>query len=239
MYYDYDDYWSEPSEFEMQIEEFKDALRNEVKDEIKKKIESLENEVASLKEFRDEKNKFINEYEAKIREAKREADETKREAKKSEEKWKEARLHQLLGDYLTVGWIVGYTTEYGEKCDKCDDNRYIHFTSPQGKEYKEECQCAKRHYKYFPKEVTLSKIYVRKKNFRWNDKGETDFYNRYYTVQDDNDDDYYRYECANHVYTSSDIDYEKVNSYDAVFLNEEDCQKYCDWRNEKELNKYK
>lgn len=230
MYYDYDDYWAELSEFDQQIEEFKDSLRNSVKDEIKEKIESLENELSELKEFRDEKDKFIQECESKVREAKREAEVAIRTAKESEEKWKKARLHQLLGDYLTVGWKVGNSWEYGEKCNKCDENRKIHFTSPQGKKYTEDCQCAKRHYKYFPKEATLCKFYVRKENFGWDD-------NRYYTVVDC-DDDYDRYERADHVYTSSDdIDYEKVNSYNAVFLNEEDCQKFCDWKNKQEARK--
>lgn len=230
MYYDYDDYWAELSEFDQQIEEFKDSLRNSVKDEIKEKIESLENELSELKEFRDEKDKFIQECESKVREAKREAEVAIRTAKESEEKWKKARLHQLLGDYLTVGWKVGNSWEYGEKCNKCDENRKIHFTSPQGKKYTEDCQCAKRHYKYFPKEATLCKFYVRKENFGWDD-------NRYYTVVDC-DDDYDRYERADHVYTSSDdIDYEKVNSYNAVFLNKEDCQKFCDWKNKQEARK--
>lgn len=235
MYYDYDDYWPEPSEFDQQVEEFKDSLRNSVKDEIKEKIASLENELVEIKEFRDEKDKFIREYESKIREAKREVEAANKLVKESEEKWKKARLHQLLGDYLTVGWVVGSSWEYGEKCDKCDENRKIHFTSPQGKEYTEDCQCAKRYYRYFPKEATLSKIYVKKKNFRWDDKGETDFYNRYYMVTDD--DEYDRYESADEIYASSDIDYKKVNSYRAVFLNEEDCQKYCDWKNKEKLKK--
>ena len=230
MCYDYDDYLAGLSEFDQQIEEFKDSLRNSVKDEIKEKIASLENELSELKEFRDEKDKFIQECESKVREAKREAEVAIRTAKESEEKWKKARLHQLLGDYLTVGWKVGNSWEYGEKCNKCDENRKIHFTSPQGKKYTEDCQCAKRHYKYFPKEATLCKFYVRKENFGWDD-------NRYYTVVDC-DDDYDRYERADHVYTSSDdIDYEKVNSYNAVFLNEEDCQKFCDWKNKQEARK--
>lgn len=235
MYYDYEDYWAEPSEFEMQVEEFKDSLRKAVKDEIKDKIASLEKELAELQEFRDEKDKIVQEYEAKIREVKREADATMRAAKESEEKWKKARLYQLLGDYLTVGWKVGCSWEYGEKCDKCDDNRKIHFTSPQGNKHTEDCKCAKRYYRYFPKEATLSKIYVKKKDFRYDDKGETDFYNRYYTVKDD--DDYDRYESTNTVYPSSDIDYEKVNAYSAVFLNEEDCKQFCDWKTEQELQK--
>lgn len=237
MYYDYDDYFGEPNEFEMQIEEFKDALRNAIKDEIKGRIANLERELAELKEFRDERFKFIREYEAKIREAQKEASDAKRFAKESEEKWKKARLHQLLGDYLTIGWKVDYKWEYGEKCDKCDDDRKIHFTSPQGKEYTEDCQCAKRYYKYFPQEATLSRICVRKKNFSWDDKGETDFYNRYYTVERKDGDEYDRYESAADVYISSDIDFEKVNSYHAVFLNEDDCKKYCDWKTEKELKR--
>ena len=230
MYYDYDDYWAELSEFDQQIEEFKDSLRNSVKDEIKEKIASLENELSELKEFRDEKDKFIQECESKVREAKREAEVAIRTAKESEEKWKKARLHQLLGDYLTVGWKVGNSWEYGEKCNKCDENRKIHFTSPQGKKYTEDCRCAKRHYKYFPKEATLCKFYVRKENFGWDD-------NRYYTVVDC--DDYYdRYERADFVYIfSDDIDYEKVNSYNAVLLNKEDCQKFCDWKNKQEARK--
>lgn len=237
MFYDYDDYFREPSEFEMQVEEFKDSLRNAVKDEIKEKIKSLEKELAELKEFRDERNKFIREYESKILEMQREVSNTKRVAIESEKKWKTARLYQLLGDYLIVGWKVGYQWEYGEKCDKCDDDRKIHFTSPQGKEYTEDCQCAKRYYRYFPEEATLAKIYVRKKNFRWDDKGETDFYNRYYTVERKKDDDYDRYETTNDVYASSDIDFEKVNSWSAVFLNEEDCKKFCDWKTEQALKK--
>lgn len=40
-----DDFWGDSYEFDSQIEEFKNALRNSVKDEIKEKIASLEKEV--------------------------------------------------------------------------------------------------------------------------------------------------------------------------------------------------
>lgn len=233
MYYDYDDYWGEPSEFEQQVEEFKDALRNSVKDEIKEKIASLEKELAELEDFKRDKNKIIQEYENKVKEAKREAETTIRKAKESEEKWKKARLHQLLGDYLTVGWKAAYIRMYREKCDKCDDDRKIHFSSPQGKKYTEDCQCAKCYCKYYPLEATLSKIYVRKKNF--SSDSNADFYNRYYTVE--NEDNCDVYEVSGEVYASSDFDYEKANSYRAVFLNEEDCAKYCEWLTERSYKK--
>lgn len=234
MHCDFEDYWTEPNEFEQQVEEFKDALRNSVKEEIKEKIASLEKELAELKEFKNDKNKIIQEYENNIKKIKSESDAQIRVAKESEEKWKKARLHQLLGDYLTVGWKAVYTREYGEKCDKCDDDRKIHFSSPQGKKYTEDCQCAKCYYKYHPKEATLAKIYVRKKRFDYDDKGKCDFYNRYYKVEDT--DDYDIYEISSEVYASSDFDYKKANPYKAVFLDEEDCTKYCEWLTEQSLN---
>ena len=233
--YDYDDYWAEPSEFEQQVEEFKDALRDSVKEEIKEKIASLEKELAELKDFKNDKKKIVQEYEDKLKAVKSEADARIRNAKESEEKWKKARLHQLLGDYLTIGWRAGYTREYGEKCDKCDDDRKIHFSSPQGKKYTEDCQCARCYYRYHPQEVTLSKIYVRKKNFNYSNNEKADFYNRYYTVEDKDDCDLY--EISSEVYKSSDFDYEKANPYRAVFLNEEDCVKYCEWLTEQSLKK--
>ncbi len=236
MYYE-DEFYYEPSEFEQQVEDFKQSLRDAVKEEIKDKIASLEKELEDLKKFKNERHKFIADYEAQIREIKHHAESVERSAKESEEKWKKARLHQLLGDYLVIGWKIGYTYELGEKCNKCDEDRKIHFTSPQGKPYSEECKCATRYYTYFPKEATLSKIYVRKKDFSWNDNGETDFYNRYYTVTDA--DEYDRYESTDEVYTSSDVDFEKVNQYRAVFLKKEDCQKFCDWLNQKVKEKVK
>ena len=232
-----DDFYYEPSEFDQQIEEFKQALRDSVKEETKAEIASLKKELEELKEFKNERHKFIADYEAQIREIKHHAESVERAAKESEEKWKKARLHQLLGDYLVIGWEIGSTYELGEKCNKCDDNRKINFTSPQGKPYSEDCKCATRYYNYFPKEATLSKFYVRKKNFYGGDNGKSDFYNRYYTVVGDKTEDCYK--STDEVYTSSDIDFAEVNQYRAVFLKQEDCQKYCDWLNKREKEKMK
>lgn len=228
MLYDADDYFTEPTEFDEQIEEFKESLRNAVKDEIKERITSLESQLAELKKFRDEKNAFVREYEAKVRQAQNEARDAKIHAKVAEDKWKKARLHELLGEYLTVGWKVGDSWEMGEKCDKCDKDRRIHFLSPSGKEFSEECACAKRHYKYFPQEARLAEFYVRKKDFYAGK--DADLLHRYYEVEAGRDEDYYR--SSSTVY-SSDFVFEKVNIYSGIFLKEEDCQKYCDWKNQK------
>lgn len=150
--------------------------------------------------------------------------------------WKDARLHELLGDNLTVGWKATFTKVYGEKCDKCDEDRMIHFTSPQGRDFSERCECAKCYRTYFPEEVALYKFHVSKReNWPYNKK--VDYYNRYYKAIER--DDYHEYcESVSEVYTSTDnINYERVNECWAVFLNKEDCQKFCDWKNKQELKK--
>lgn len=234
-YYDHYEYYFEPSEYDIMVEEFKDELRKSVKTEIQEEIKSLRQQLDELKEFRDNRTKLIHEHEVAILAMQTEVAKAQREAKESEEKWKKARLYQLLGDYLTVGWKVGYKWEYGEKCDECDKDRRIHFFSPSGREYTEECQCAKRYYEYFPQEVTLSKMYVRKKNFHYYDNGQFDYHNRYYTVKQEDEFDIYE---TSDVYEHGDVDFETININRAVFLNEEDCRKYCDWKNEREFLRY-
>jgi len=227
MYYE-DDFYYEPSEFDQQVEEFKASLIKSVKEEFLQRMDALEKENAALREFRDQKAAVIRDCEAKVAAA-------QREARMAEEKWKKARLHQLLGDFLTVGWKVGYENEMEPKCDKCDEHRYLHFLSPQGNKCKEMCNCARYKTRYFPKEAILSKIYVRKRDFR----SDVDFdrLNRYYTVERSDRDEYDRYEATSDVYESG-FACEKVgNQYRAVFLTEEDCQRYCDWLNEQEAKK--
>lgn len=223
-----DEFWSDYNEFDSQIEEFKDALRNSVKDEIKEKIASLEKEVEELREFREQKDKIVKKYREAINSAKHDAIE-------AENKWKNARLHELLGDYLTVGWGVKYENILGDKCDKCDENRQVHFTSPCGREMVERCNCAITHTVYAPEERMLTRMSVRKKNFDYpGDKD--DKYNRYYSVTDC--DDYDRMEISSDIYLKGeDVDFERMSAYRAIFMCKEDCEKYCDWLNEREREK--
>ena len=51
-YPDYDDFYGEPSEFEMQISEFKDSLKQSVSHEWIDKMNALEKENAELQEVK-------------------------------------------------------------------------------------------------------------------------------------------------------------------------------------------
>lgn len=67
----YDDFY-EPSEFDEKVEEFKDYLRNSVKDEIKEEISKLKEENAKLQAVRNNWDKLKSDYENKLQEIKKE-----------------------------------------------------------------------------------------------------------------------------------------------------------------------
>lgn len=229
----YDDYWYEPSEFDLKVDEFKEILKKTVSDEIKDRIKFLESELENVQKFIKERDKFILEYNDSVRKIKEECNCKIRQYQNEAEKAKTMRLHKLLGDTLCVGYRPKGIFKQGPKCDKCDEHRYIHFKSPQGRDCKEECECSKGVREYTIEECTLSKIYVRKRD-SWSYDEKDDFRNRYYTV-DQKEDDYDRYDYVATVYKPGEVvDYNDVNSYYAVFLDKDDCQKYCDWKNEQE-----
>lgn len=143
-YYYCEDYY-EPSEFDEKVEEFKDYLRQSIKEETKNEIEKLRKENESLQEIKRNWDNLVKEYEDKKRELEykiREC-ESKVSLKRLETLFKETGMNVIMyrPDYVHV---------YGKKCNKCDDDRYIHFSSPSGKDYIEDCECAKTFFRFSP-----------------------------------------------------------------------------------------
>lgn len=211
---DWEDFY-EGSEFDRQIEEFKDALREDVKRETLEEIERLKKELAELRDFKERKDEIEKECREKIREAKIAAAE-------AEQKWKNARLYTLLGEYLVGGFTVKCEFIQGPKCSKCDENRRIHFKSPSGRDMSERCLCDVSVKRYITVPIELYSMeagkFSAKDNF---------VFSRYAT------EDYGDYYYAKNIV--SDLDHpEKIDTYSAMFLDKELCQKYCDWLNDRE-----
>ena len=211
---DLEDFY-EGSEFDRQIEEFKDALREDVKRETLEEIERLKKELDELRGFKERKDEIEKEYREKMREAKIAAAE-------AEQKWKNARLHTLLGEYLVGGFTVKCEFIKGPKCSKCDENRRIHFKSPSGRDMSERCLCDVSVKRYITVPIELFSIeagkFSAKDNF---------VFSRYAT------EDYGDYYYAKNIV--SDLDHpEKIDTHSAMFIDKELCQKYCDWLNDRE-----
>lgn len=217
----WDDYY-EPTEFDEAMEEFKASIVDNVRQEIKDKIDRLEKENAELREVKNNWKQIQAEHERAMRELRREKEQAKKQAE-------QARLQTVFRDLCTTGYRPSHKYLQGPKCDKCDENRKIHFVSPMGRNMQENCLCAESKAFYSPSETQMFSFYIGK-NVR----------TRYYSRHDDNDydrydyiNDYDRYDYIADVYPELPDDLQAVNDYRAVFLNLEDCQKYCDFKNEK------
>ena len=208
----WDDYY-EPTEFDIAMDEFKASIVDHVRQEIKDKIDRLEKENAELREVKNNWKQIQAEHERAMRELRREKEQAKKQAE-------HARLQTVFRDLCTTGYRAHCEYMKGPKCDKCDENRKIHFVSPMGRPMTEDCQCAASKVFYIPKEESLVSFYI----------GDG-VQSRYYTRSDDAYAD--RYDRCAEVYSELPEELETINSYRGVFLNVADCQAYCDWHNKK------
>lgn len=221
----WDDYY-EPSEFDIQIEEWKDILRKSVKEEFQNQMEKLKKENTELQDIKEkweEKVKELDdvkkEYEIKIQNAGRDA--------------KKLRLHEILSPFSQTAYAVQYNYRYiKDKCDKCDDERYIHYKSPSGREEKEQCSCARKKCFYYPIEIEVADF---KQLCHPNGKPKNEPHAYYQYKRDGSSSGEYtdEYCYTEHIYQGEN--FEEINSWwGIVFLNKEDCENYCEYMNNKQ-----
>ena len=223
----YDDYY-EPGEFDEKVEEFKGYLRESVKKETQELIEKLQKENAELREVRDNWESVKHDYEMKQREL-----QTKISNCKYDAAW--MRLEELF-DFCGMNVILYRPTwelVYKPKCDKCDDNRYIHFKSPSGKDYQEHCSCAVSFNKYKPEPYYCSE-------FRVNRRSDTVKYPMmmWFKKYQDYSRDYDGYcfdssDLCRFIYNGEDFSIVESNKGTPYFRDEKQCQEYCDYLNKK------
>ena len=223
--FDYDDFYEEPTEFDEQIAEFKAGLMKSVKQEFLDKMDRLEKENASLQDFKKRKEQMEREHQNALIEMRNYIEAETRRVKN-------AKLRTLLGEHLTVGWGLKSIAARPPKCDKCDDNRRVHFKSPSGNELTEPCECDKAAHTYKPEELSLVKFYMdsEKKTY-----GEERVERHFTKASRWFDSDYDEYVDSSNIYEEG-TPFEEVHHYGIVFLDKDTCQKYCDWLNEKEVN---
>lgn len=215
----------EPSEAEAKMQEITDMLKGAVKQEIKDELERLRKENAELRQYKDkfqENNEKVGQELRNLR----------FEKEKLERTVKQARIRELLGEYIVAGWVVQRVYSEKPKCDKCNEKRELVYYSPRGKEMRESCECSESTLSYRVQTTELIRVEIRKE---WDSIKWCRTYFTAPTIWKDGKEVEDSIERTSHVY--NDEAFEKIaESYLAtryVFLDEEKCKEFCEYLNKK------
>lgn len=222
MYFEEEDFYNESSEFEEMVDDLKVKLKESVKEEHIAEVEKLRKENEELQEVKADFEAIKQHYKEKEQQLERYKMDIKREVRKE-------RLSELMKDREVVLYSARFRRIQGPKCDKCDENRKIHYKTPLGKDAVETCDCDKRYSVYEPREYRLIEFRL-------------DSFNRdmimFYSVKerfDSNEEDFGRYDSSHSVKNSNIYDgetpFEKLEDKKPHFRTVEECQKFCDYLN--------
>ncbi|WP_409297707.1 hypothetical protein V1498_06685 [Peribacillus sp. SCS-26] len=219
-YFD-EDFYHEPSEFDQLVDELKESLSQKVKEDFLSEMERLRKENAELQEIKANYKKIQMDFENKERQLEYDRSDLERKVRRE-------RLSQLLKEFEVELYSVASTSKEQPKCNKCDEKRRIHYKTPLGRETYETCDCAERISTYEPIPIMLSEFSYR------NGKASA-----WYRVKTDRSDEwlsYYEDSISGDELITDEKQFEDIGyAYRTLFKNKEIAQKYCDYKNSKEV----
>lgn len=222
MYDDEDGFYDNYNEFDAQIKEFQQGLVKGVKQQFLDKLNQLTEENAHLQGIADRMQEIEREHKAKLRELDEEKMNLLRKVRRE-------RISELFSEKKFIMYRADYDMVPVDKCSECDEKRQIHFLSPQGIAVHANCICNKSNKVYHTRTDVAYEINIH--NMEKNSP------NVWYKVKNEGKDDEYLSNMTNYcrlTYKGEPFESLKDKYYDIYFENEEDCQRYCDYLNNKE-----
>jgi len=221
-YYD-DDFYNDLSGFDIEVNELKKKLSEQVKKEFLDKLQELEEENKRLQDIKNNWNKLMLESVLQN-------EELEREKYKSKQYARNARLDELFQDKQFVLYKPSCDYIEKEKCKHCDNERKLHFKTPEGKDVSAPCDCSNKTVFYKPVPLIAYQFSLEISGYKR--------FNIYYKEIDKNfyDCDYTTFLFGESIglgdmdIVENETDFEKTG-YNHVFKSEELCQKFCDWQN--------
>jgi len=223
--YDYDgEPCYEPTLADEIMLEYQQKMKDALLETVKNNIEGIKQENERLKE----ENRKLQELVYGIQQR-----ENSLEIEKSQfqRKLRYERLSELMGDFEVTMYRVDDNYVKMPKCSNCNKDRKIEFISPLGKKMTETCTCAATKNVYIVEEFVVTEFRIDrdgKQMLMW------------YEVKKDKDEEYDNCKFLGKkakVYDEGanfeDLD---VKYYNLYFKSKEQCQKYCDWLNGKEVS---
>lgn len=229
------DYFEEYSEFDAQIEEFKESLRNQVKEEIKSKIDRLEKRNKELEEKQKNLATLEKEYKDKIRKLERDKEEALYEVKKEYLTFTLKELTDKMFECQDL-YEVSFDYEGQPKCNYCDKDRHLIIKDIFGREHIVSCKCSK-----YIKKYNVLKADVRICWFK-RDVGEK----LCFRVKSNRDScgwqnttfEYINGKVEqNNIFERFDKNNLPKSYYGVCFTSKEEAQKYADYLNKMEMSK--
>lgn len=172
-----EDFYQE-KDYQEEIENLEDAIRESVKKEILDKMEKLVKENNGLQEIKKNFDKIKRDYDCKKTKCDIAISNAKKEARRT-------RLKELMEENKLIKWSIARCYGYKKKCDKCDSGRCITVTLPSGRTANDICSCYETEMYYYIKPhvlYTLSDNYNRGEVIAHYEaiEGETSTYFRFY-----------------------------------------------------------
>lgn len=187
------------------FQQFVEKWRRSTFEELQFQVENLQNENNQLKAQIKELSLVKKNWDEKIKEI------------------RHTRLKELLKDVQECAYLVDCKYEYAHvKCDKCDDERKIHFKSPSGKELTEPCSCSCKVLRYFLCEIPIYRIET------YSRYGEEQISTFYIYRQGEDEDKYSKTQFRD------EFDNETISKnrpYRPIFLNKERAEDYVRFKN--------
>lgn len=226
-YYEPDTGYYEPSQYDIMIDELKHELKKSVKQEHQDKMEALQKENKELQAVKKRMNEMESEHRRKVAELEQAKSSVVYDVRRE-------RLNELLKSLGHELFRVSSPRNvYGDKCDKCDDDRQISFNSPSGKPLKEDCACKANRYSFFEPKSYLS-VEVNLKNHN--------VWYKPYNVEDgyiviDNE---WSSDSPKFIYSGEPYEeMRKIKYYTHIYFESETAAKdFCDWLNEQKIDKW-
>jgi hypothetical protein len=239
-YWDYEEPMWEPSEADELFDEIKSKLIDAAKDSLKSDMEHLK----SRNEYLEKRNKELEDKAREVSSKESDLEYKSRNLRREvEREFYKAAIEDIFKDMIEKSqlWFAENKPHEKPKCDKCDENRNWVLTWPNGEKVTKKCDCAQPDYWYEPKEAWIDTLRYRIQNSNYQSE-------RYYRLDKTYDriggeyNDYsyadfgiqfvYDKFCDDVIEKKEQLRYGKYIG----FKSKEECQKYCDWLNERRTN---
>jgi transposase-like protein len=150
-----DYYFENLSPFDEAVESFKEDLRGAVKEEVQTELEALRTanremsaKLADLSKLEQAAERARIQYEVKLGQAEHAA----------RQQVQKEGLRALLATLDETHYRVTTAWDQQPKCEKCDDQRQLNYTTPRGRVAQEACECATRTKRYEVEELFVHEV---------------------------------------------------------------------------------